>query len=262
MMLCFQGMALNSGNILSKFIEGLLTILYPPICPGCKQRVSAYGTICPECWKSLQFITKPYCPVMGTPFVCDMGDGFLSGEALQNSLPFSRVRSVIVHKGVAQVLVTRLKYGDHIELASFMANWMLFAGREIIDDCDVIISVPLHFRRFFKRRYNQSAELARYIAVAQKKIFKPSWLVRCRHTRPQVSLSAKERKLNVLNAFEVPRKVKKYLKGRSILLVDDVFTTGATVTAAAATLKRAGARQVDVLTFSRVLKEASIFPDS
>ncbi|OLL54079.1 ComF family protein [Bartonella henselae] len=261
-MLCFQEAALNGGNILSKFTERLLTILYPPICPGCKQRVSAYGTICSECWKDLQFITKPYCPVMGVPFVYDMGDGFFSGEALQNSLPFSRVRSVIVHKGVAQSLVTRLKYGDHVELVSFMANWMVSAGREIIDDCDIIISVPLHFRRFLKRRYNQSAELARYIARVQKKEFKPGWLVRCRHTRPQVNLSARERKLNVLNAFEVPRKVKKYLKGRYVLLIDDVFTTGATVTAAAATLKRAGARQVDVLTFSRVLKEASIFPNS
>ncbi|WP_375701621.1 double zinc ribbon domain-containing protein, partial [Bartonella sp. AA81SXKL] len=81
-MLCFQEVALNGGNILSKFTERLLTILYPPICPGCKQRVSAYGTICSECWKDLQFITKPYCPVMGVPFVYDMGDGFLSGEAL------------------------------------------------------------------------------------------------------------------------------------------------------------------------------------
>ncbi|UTO28767.1 ComF family protein [Bartonella harrusi] len=261
-MLCFQGTALNSGNILSKLIECLLTILYPPICPGCKRSVSAYGTICSECWKGLQFITKPYCPVMGIPFVCDMGEGFLSGEALKSPLPFSRVRSAIVHKGVAQALVTRLKYSDHIELASFMANWMISAGREIINDCDVIISIPLHFRRFLKRRYNQSAELARYIAMAQKKVFKPGWLVRCRHTRPQVNLSARERKINVLNAFEVPHKVKKYLKGRSILLIDDVFTTGATVTAAAVTLKRAGARQVDVLTFSRVLKEASILPSS
>lgn len=173
MMLCFQEVALNGGNILSKFTERLLTILYPPICPGCKQRVSAYGTICSECWKDLQFITKPYCPVMGVPFVYDMGDGFLSGEALQNSLPFSRVRSVIVHKGVAQSLVTRLKYGDHVELASFMANWMVSAGREIVDDCDIIISVPLHFRRFLKRRYNQSAELARYIARVQKKNLSP-----------------------------------------------------------------------------------------
>lgn len=261
-MLCFQEIALNGANIFSKFFERLLTILYPPICHGCKKRVSACGTICSECWKGLQFITKPYCPVMGIPFVCDMGDGFFSGEALKSSLPFSRVRSAIVHKGIAQALIARLKYGDHIELASFMANWMISAGCEIIDDCDVIISVPLHFRRFLKRRYNQSAELARYIARAKKKNFKPGWLVRRLHTRPQVSLSSRERKLNVLNAFEVPHKVKKYLEGRSVLLIDDVFTTGATATAAAATLKRAGARRVDVLTFSRVLKESSIFPVS
>ncbi|EJF82042.1 ComF family protein [Bartonella doshiae] len=261
-MLCFQEMALNGGDIFRKFIERLLIILYPPICPGCKQRVSDYGTICPECWKDLQFITKPYCPVMGTPFVCDMGDGFLSGEALQNPPPFSRVRSAIVHKGLARTLVTRLKYGDRIELASFMANWMIYAGREIIDDCDVIIPIPLHFRRFCERRYNQSAELARYIAASQKKLLKPSWLTRCKHTRPQVSLSSKERKLNVQNAFKVSHKVKNYLKGCSVLLIDDVFTTGATVTAAATALKYAGAQRVDVLTFSRVLKEASIFPDS
>ncbi len=199
---------------------------------------------------------------MGIPFVCDMGDGFLSGEAIQNPPPFSRARSVVVHKGIAQVLVTHLKYGDHLELAPFMANWMVTAGREVIDNCDVIIPIPLHFRRFWKRRYNQSAELARYIAATQKKVFKPDWLVRCRHTRPQVSLSARERKLNVRNAFKIPRKVKRYLESYSILLIDDVFTTGATVTAAAATLKHAGARQVDVLTFSRAMEEISIVPNS
>ncbi|WP_455474403.1 ComF family protein [Bartonella sp. B30(2025)] len=255
-------MTLNGGDILGKLIERLITILYPPVCLGCKQMVSAYGTTCSECWKDLQFITKPYCPIMGIPFICDMGDNFLSGEALQSSPPFSRARSALVHKGVAQTLVTRLKYGDHIELAPFMANWMMFAGREIIDDCDVIIPIPLHFRRFWGRRYNQSAELARCIAAMRKKIFKPGWLVRRRHTRPQVHLSAKERKLNVLNAFEVPCKVKKHLKGCSVLLIDDVFTTGATVTAAATVLKRAGARQVDVLTFSRALGEVIVFPNS
>ncbi|WP_442894702.1 ComF family protein [Bartonella sp. CB169] len=239
-----------------------MKVLYPSICLGCKERVSAYGTICSECWKGLQFITKPYCPVMGIPFVCDMGDGFLSGEAIQSTSPFSRVRSAVVHKGIARILVTQLKYGDRTELASFMANWMIFAGYEIIDDCDVIIPIPLHFRRFWRRYYNQSAELARYIAASQKKLLKPGWLVRCRHTRPQVSLSSGARKLNVQNAFKVSHKVKKYLKGCSVLLIDDVFTTGATVTEAAAALKNAGAWQVDVLTFSRVLKEDSIFPNA
>ncbi|ABM44601.1 hypothetical protein X471_00641 [Bartonella bacilliformis str. Heidi Mejia] len=249
-------------GVLGKFIKRLMAVVYPPTCPGCKVIVSAHGTICADCWKDLQFITKPYCPIMGIPFACDMGDGFLSGEALQTSYPFSRVRSAIAHKGLARTLTIRLKYGDRVELAQFMANWMVFAGREIIDDCDIIIPIPLHFRRFFWRRYNQSAELARYIAAKQKKKFKPGWLVRCRHTRPQVGLSARERKFNVQNAFSVPRKIKKRMQGCSILLVDDVLTTGVTVTIAAATLKRAGARQVDVLTFSRVLKDISILPHS
>ncbi|WP_336276446.1 ComF family protein [Bartonella sp. CB178] len=239
-----------------------MTILYPSICPGCKRTVSSYGTVCSECWKDLQFITKPYCPIMGIPFVCDMGDGFLSGQAIQNRPPFSRARSAIIHKGLAKLLVTRLKYGDRTELASFMADWMVFAGREVIEGCDVIIPIPLHFRRFWGRFYNQSAELARCIAKTQKKAFRPGWLVRRRYTRPQVSLSVGERKLNMSNAFEVPCKARGHLKGCSVLLIDDVFTTGATVTAAAATLRRVGVRQVDVLTFSRALEEASVFPHS
>ncbi|MEL6089104.1 ComF family protein [Bartonella schoenbuchensis] len=248
--------------MLGKFIESLIKILYPPTCPGCKKIVSAYSTVCSDCWKDFQFITKPYCPVMGIPFAYDMGEGFLSGEAIQASPPFSRVRSVVVHKGLARLLTIQLKYSDRLELARFMSNWMVLAGRELLDDCDVIIPVPLHFRRFFWRRYNQSAELARYIAAARKKPFKPGWLVRSRHTRPQVGLSAKERKLNVQSTFKVPHKIKKHLKGRSILLIDDVLTTGETITAAAATLKRAGAQQVDVLTFSRVLKDVSILSHS
>ncbi|WP_187287503.1 ComF family protein [Bartonella australis] len=247
--------------MLGEYIERLAAILYPPICLGCKKIVSAHGTVCPDCWKDLQFITRPYCPVMGVPFHHDMGDGFLSGEAIQTSPPFSRIRSAVVHKGLARILAIRLKYSDHIELARFMANWMILAGREVINDCDVIIPIPLHFRRFFRRRYNQSAELARYIAVIRKKPFKPGWLTRCRHTRPQVGLSSRERKLNVQGAFKVPKEVKKHIKGCSILLIDDVLTTGVTVTAAAAILKRAGARQVDILTFSRVLKNDPIFPN-
>ncbi|MCZ2203913.1 ComF family protein [Bartonella sp. A05] len=239
-----------------------MAVLYPPACLGCKKIVSAYGTMCSDCWKDLQFITKPYCPIMGIPFSCDMGDGFLSGEALQTSPPFLRARSAVIHKGLARTLTIGLKYGDRIELARFMANWMVFAGREIIQDCDIIIPVPLHFYRFWGRRYNQSAELARYIAATQKKPFKPGWLVRCRYTRPQVGLSAKERKHNVQGAFKVPDKVKKHIDGCSILLIDDVLTTGVTITAAAAALKDAGARQVDVLTFSRVLKNGPVEPNS
>lgn len=253
---------MNGRNILSQGIELLIAVLYPPTCLGCKKIVSAYGTMCSDCWKDLQFITKPYCPVMGIPFSYDMGDGFLSGEALQKSPPFLRARSVFVHKGLARILTIQLKYGDRIELARFMANWMVFAGREIINDCDIIIPVPLHFYRFWRRRYNQSAELARYIAALRKKPFKPGWLVRCRHTLPQVGLSSKERMRNVKGAFEVPHKIKKHIKGRSILLIDDVFTTGVTVTAAAKILKNAGARQVDILTFSRVLKNGFVDPNS
>lgn len=247
--------SLKNWDTLRKCAKFLISVFYPPICLGCERMVSAYGTLCPDCWQDLRFITKPYCPVMGIPFSHDMGDGFLSGEALQIAPSFTRARSAVVYRGVARILMIQLKYCDRTELAHFIANWMIFAGREVIHDCDVIIPIPLHFRRFFWRRYNQAAELARCIAKMQKKPFKPGWLVRCRHTRSQVGLSTRERQRNLRRAFEVPNGMKKYVEGCSILLVDDVFTTGVTAMTAATTLKRAGARQVDVLTFVRVLKD-------
>lgn len=194
---------------------------------------------------------------MGTPFVYDPGDGFLSGEALQSPPPFAHARSAVVHDGLARNLVTRLKYGDRTELASFMADWMVNAGNDILADCDLIVPVPLHFRRFLTRHYNQAAELSRYIAKKTGKDFRPDVLKRHRYTRQQVGLRATERHKNVKGAFTVPKAGKTAIKGKNIILVDDVFTTGATVRAATTTLCKAGAHKVSVLTFSRVLTETA-----
>jgi len=189
----------------------------------------------------------------GHTFRFDMGDGFLSGEALSGPPPFDHARAVVEHKGLARNLVTRLKYGNRTELALWMAKWMLRAGDDLVEGADLVIPVPLHRWRFWLRGYNQSAELARVIARIRGKSFFPEGLVRKKYTRPQVGLDAKAREKNVRSVFMVPRKYKPRLKGRHIILVDDVYTTGATVKAATRVLKRAGATRVDILTFSRVV---------
>ena len=129
---------------------------------------------------------------------------------------------------------------------------MRAAGSELLRDCPVLVPVPLYTTRLIQRRYNQSSELARLIALQSGLEFRPDILSRIRRTRQQVGLSAKERERNVQGAFRVREDRRAEVAGRRFLIIDDVYTSGATVKAAARSLKRAGSRQVDVLTFARV----------
>lgn len=160
------------------------------------------------------------------------------------------MRTVAAHDGIVRSLVHSLKYKDHLELVPMMATWMARAGQECLADADAILPVPLHRRRLFLRRYNQSAELSRRIAAMTGLEHLTTSLVRHRATGRQVGLSRKARARNVDGAFRVPTDARGTIAGRKLVLVDDVYTTGATVNAAARALKRAGAAEVTVLTFA------------
>jgi len=230
-------------------------LLFPASCAGCKAHVSQPGTLCPTCWSELRFIERPYCPVLGVPFGHDFGDGFLSAEAIADPPPFRRLRSAVLHRGAAQRMAVALKFHDRTDLAPWMARWMQRAGRELLEECEVILPVPLHRWRFWSRRFNQSAELARALAKQSALPFAPQALNRIRRTEQQIGLGSKERKRNVDGAFRVPKEQEIHVRGRRVLLIDDVYTTGATVKAATRALLRGGAKSVDVLTFSRVLPD-------
>src|SRR5690606_17403546 len=144
--------------------EGPVRLLFPPVCLGCRDLVASPGTLCAECWPAVRFLERPWCPVMGTPFPHDMGEGYLSGEAIADPPPFARARSAVAYGGVASRMVQALKFSDRTDLAPWMARWMLRAASELIPDADLVVPVPLHRRRFFSRRFNQSAELARAFA--------------------------------------------------------------------------------------------------
>ena len=212
------------------------------------------GTLCPACWSRLKLIERPYCARLGTPFAYDLGPGALSAEAIADPPPFDRARAVAVYDDVSRRLVHGLKYRDRLELARWMANWMARAGAGLIGDADIIVPVPLHRRRLWWRRYNQSALLAHVLAEVAGKPTSGDLLIRIRATAQQVGLSAEERDRNVRGAFRVGREGKAMIAGRRVLLIDDVYTTGATVRAATRALIRAGASAVDVLTFARVVK--------
>lgn len=228
-------------------------LLFPPGCPGCGRTAAAHGALCQACWKDVSFIERPYCEVLGRPFAHDLGAGFLSAEAIANPPEFRRLRSVCLFDGTGRKLVHALKYRDHTELAPMMARWMARAGSELLADCDVIVPVPLHRWRLVSRRFNQAADLARALGRETGKPMLPDVLRRRRRTAQQVGLDRAARHANLKGAFEVTGPSKAELLGKRVLLVDDVYTTGATVSAATRVLKRAGAKQVDVLTFAMAI---------
>lgn len=235
-------------------LAGLLRdLVYPPACSGCGIRTARQGGLCVACWCSVRFIDRPYCEVLGLPFSYDPGPGMLCAEAIAHPPVFDRLRSVAVHDGVARDLVHGLKYSDRTDLAPMMAGWMLRAGQAEIAACDAILAVPLHPLRLIQRKFNQSAELGRHLARQAGKPFLPATLLRVKRTAQQVGLSAPAREDNVRGAFSVPERRQPDVFGRRLVLVDDVFTTGATVTAATRALKRAGATDITVLTFARAI---------
>jgi ComF family protein len=157
---------------------------------------------------------------------------------------------------VAKALVHGFKYGDRLDLAPMMGRWMARAGRELLTGADGLVPVPLHWRRLWARRFNQSAALAGAISAVSGVPVLHGPLKRVRATRQQVGLSQAQRAENVQGAFRVPAELRGAVAGRRLILVDDVLTSGATVDTCARALLRAGAAQVDVLVFARVVAAA------
>jgi ComF family protein len=229
-----------------------LDIALPTLCVACREPVSGEG-VCAKCWAKLSFIAPPYCPRLGIPFVYDPGPELLSMEAIANPPAYQRARAAVRYDDVARTLVHALKYQDRTDLAPAMGRWMARAGRELLGEADALVPVPLHWRRGWSRRYNQSGALARVIERQTGVKLISEALQRVRPTQQQIGLSRTERASNVQGAFKVATDRKADIAGRRVILVDDVLTSGATVDACARALLRAKAAQVDVLVFARVV---------
>ncbi|WIJ25668.1 ComF family protein [Devosia sp. RR2S18] len=248
-----EGLRSRLGNGLRRLSGLALDMLYPPVCLACQAPTGVADTLCAGCFTKLRPITAPYCPRLGIPFEVSLGEGALSAEALADPPPFGRARAAVVYNEVARSLVGQLKYGDRPELASFCARLMVGAGHEFWDGAPLLVPVPLHPRRLRARRYNQSAELARVLGALTKLPVDADLVRRKKHTRQQVGLSGAGRERNVAGAFAVHPDVLTRAKGRRIILIDDVYTTGATIKAVTRTLLRAGIEAIDVVTFARVV---------
>jgi ComF family protein len=232
-----------------------LDMALPPLCPSCRDPLGEGSGLCGSCWSKLSPIERPFCEKLGIPFTYDPGPGVYSMQAIADPPAYARARAAVRYDEVARILVHALKYGDRLDLAPIMARWMARAGADLIPQIDVIVPVPLHWRRLWARRFNQSAALAGFLAAGGPPVSITA-LKRAKATPQQVGLSRAARAANVQGAFRVDAAGKAEIKGRRLLLVDDVLTSGATVDACARALLRAGARQVDVLVFARVVDPA------
>ncbi len=238
-------------TLLPPLARRLAGVIAPPGCPLCGARTAAAHGLCAECWSRMSFIEEPCCPATGRPLA---HEGAAADEAslpaLLGGAEWDSLRAAVVYDEAARKLVHGLKYHDRHEAARFMAAAMRRAVGQRLVKGVLVAPVPLHRRRLWARRYNQSALLARLMAKGTAACYAPDVLERRRPTVPQTGLSGRERRANVRGAFAAPERARMRLAGRAVVLVDDVFTTGATAGACCAALKKAGAARVDVAVFA------------
>jgi len=241
------------GTLIGPLINPLIGAVYPPVCPLTGEDVAEHGTLAPAAWTGLTLLSGPRCAACGRPVLA--GPAPRRGEALTCDLclamprPWSRGAAAMRYDGSGRAMILRLKRADRLDLAPPIARWMLRAGPELVTKADLVIPVPLHWRRLLFRRTNQSAELARALCqVADRdEAYAPTLLRRVRATPSQGGRNRAERIANVAGAFSATRLGRAMLPGRRVLLIDDVMTTGATLAASAEACLGAGAAAVNVL---------------
>jgi len=241
--------------MLGNVAKPVLDLLFPPLCIGCRAPVGEAG-FCADCWSGITFLDGPGCACCGLPFPVALEGENLCAGCLATPPAFDSARAIMAYDEKSRGAILVLKHADRLDLVPGFARWLGRAGQALRARCELVVPVPLHRLRLWQRRYNQAAELGRQLAREWDLPFAPV-LVRSRATPSQGAMaSAKARRRNVQRAFLVPDPVR--VTGKTVLLLDDVMTTGATVEACARALKRAGAARVDVLTLARVVKASDV----
>ena len=231
----------------------VLDFVYPPRCLSCGTNVDKMGTVCAPCWKRLTFITHPCCALCGLPFDYDAGAGTVCAACAGDAPPFDHARAALAYDDGCRSLLVGLKH-DKVHSVGTLASWMVRCGDQFAKDADLVCAVPLHRWRLVKRGYNQAALLAHAVSRASGTRPALGLLRRHRRTVSQGGLSRSGRQRNVRGAFSISPAYAARVKGARVLLVDDVWTTGATIGECCRVLRRAGAASITVLCAARVIK--------
>lgn len=236
-------------------LQAALRLIYPPQCVACGAVVASDFGLCGPCWRDTGFITGTVCDLCGLPLPGDDGVAHCD-DCLAVGRPWERGRAAFVYRETGRKLVLGLKHADRTDLARPAGDWLFRASQPMLTKGMVVAPVPLHWRRLFTRRYNQSALVAARLAKLAGLEHCPDLLQRTRATGSQEGRNREARFGNLSGAIRVHPRRKDRLKGAHILLVDDVMTSGATLAACAEACLLAGATRVSVTVLARVAKDA------
>lgn len=239
-------------SLLSQLTARGMRFIFPALCPLCSAEVNTSG-LCSSCWTQVQLISANACTQCGIPFAHDQ---ILArcGNCLREPPEFDAATAAMVYNDTSRQLVLALKYGDRQDIAPVLARMMRAKTLPFIIDADLVMPLPLHPTRFFSRRFNQSAELCRHLlnGTPHKHKFCSDLLLRSKKTPSQGRKTRQQRHDMMRGAFEVPAPNRAQIKDKHIVLIDDVLTTGASLSSAARALKKAGANKVSVSVAARV----------
>lgn len=242
------------GGRARRWIGAGLEALWPSRSLVSSRRDIGEGAVPPEEWAELTFLIGPVCDHCGLPQEIDLGALAVCAACIARPPKWSSARSALAYDEASRRIVLDLKRAGRRDGLSTLAGWMLQAGGSLVERADLIVPVPLHYRRLAARGYNQSGWLAAALSRRTRVPVRIDILKRRKPTPSQGGLSPKARHRNVAGAFAVRRGRESALAGKTVLLVDDVLTTGATLTGCTRTLLKAGAARVDVLTLARVVR--------
>ena len=242
-------------------MKGALRLIYPPQCLCCGNGVAEDGALCPECWRDADFITAAACTRCGAPQPSgdegpesERAGASLCDDCMLHSRPWRHGRAAMVYSGTGRRLVLALKHGDRPDLAPALAAWLSGAAGPVLRPGMVVVPVPVHWRRMLKRHYNQAELLSGHLARLRGLPHLPDALSRSTHRPAQDHRSVTERFDNIAGTIAVTARRVDALRGKAVLLVDDVMTSGATLATAAEALRSAGAGPISVCVLARAVK--------
>ncbi|MDR0631747.1 MAG: ComF family protein [Holosporaceae bacterium] len=236
-------------EIVRQFLLNLQNICFPITCYNCGKIVDSEG-LCQECWKKIRWIGDPKCKICGVPFEIDACA--LCPNCLRKKPHFDRAVSVFEYDSFSKIMILKFKHGDKTHICRQLSTWMYRVAQDAIKNADVIIPVPIHFLKRLKRKYNQSELLARELGKLSGIPYEPRILQKEKPTPQQEGLSRNMRLKNINGSFGVDSRYFSTLFKKTVVLVDDVLTTGATINECSKILKKHGAEKVIVLTIARV----------
>jgi ComF family protein len=237
-------------------LKKILNVFFPNHCLNCENIINEEALFCAVCWGKLQFITDPKCKICSYPFEIELigkSSSLPCASCIKDPPHFDKVITIFRYNEIIKKVISDLKYRDQTFIAKKISKLIFNKIKPELDNIDIITIVPLHLNKLKKRKFNQVAMISKEIIKFDSKKYIPNLLFRTKETKTQVKLTQKQRQANIKKAFMVNRKHQDAILDKTILLIDDVMTSGATIEACAKALKKRKVKKIIVLTLAKTV---------